>query len=88
MDKNNNNRNNIDSEQNTFQRLETDLKNTIFGVNFILLKGQEISIYTAFVLILSSSFRLPSLPSTIQSGIYGMQMILRRLFEIFLGILI
>jgi len=50
MDKSNNNRNNIDSEQNTFQRLENDLKNTIFGVNFILLKGQEISIYTAFVL--------------------------------------
>ncbi len=50
MDKITNNNNRIDSEQNTLQRLENDLKNTIFGVNFILLKGQEISIYTTFVL--------------------------------------
>jgi len=35
------NKNNIDTEKSTFERLETEVKNTIFSVVFVLLKDDE-----------------------------------------------
>ena len=46
----NNNKTNIDSEKSAFERFESELKNSIFGVLFILLKDEEISIYGSFVI--------------------------------------
>jgi len=41
----NNNRHTIDNEQGTLEKLEVEMKNTIFGVLFVLLKEREVSIY-------------------------------------------
>jgi len=47
---NDNNKNAIDSEMGTFEKFEAELKNNIFGILFVLLKEQETSIYTSFIL--------------------------------------
>jgi len=47
---NNDNKNAIDSEMGTFEKFEAELKNNIFGILFVLLKEQETSIYTSFIL--------------------------------------
>src|SRR5690348_2163619 len=46
----NNNKNNIDSEKGAFERFESELKTTIFGVLFMLLKDEEMSIYTSIII--------------------------------------
>jgi len=58
----NNNRNNIDSELGAFEKFEQELKNTIFGVLFVLLKEQEISIYTTLILALIQWIQLLIFP--------------------------
>jgi len=58
----NNNRNNIDSELGAFEKFEQELKNTIFGVLFVLLKEQEISIYTTLILALIQFIQLLIFP--------------------------
>ena len=54
MDLNTNNpngtRNNMDNEKSAFERFEIGLKNTIFGVLFVLLKDEEMSIYGSFLI--------------------------------------
>jgi len=46
----NNNRHTIDNEQGTLEKLEIEVKNTIFGVLFVLLKEREVSIYIWFLI--------------------------------------
>ena len=48
--KSNSNKNNINNEKSAFERFESDLKNSIFGVLFILLKDEETSIYGSFLI--------------------------------------
>ena len=45
----NNNKSSIDNEKSTFERFESELKNSIFGVLFVLLKDEETSIYGSFL---------------------------------------
>jgi hypothetical protein len=45
-----NNKTNIDSEKGAFERFETELKNSIFGVLFLILKDDEMSIVLAFII--------------------------------------
>ena len=47
---NNNNKNNLDNEMGAYEKFESELKNTIFGVLFVLLKEQEVSIYGSFLI--------------------------------------
>ena len=49
-DNSNEKRNNMDNEKSAFERFEIGLKNTIFGVLFVLLKDEEMSIYGSFVI--------------------------------------
>jgi hypothetical protein len=58
----NNNRNNLDSELGAFEKFEQELKNTIFGVLFVLLKEQEISIYTTLILAIIQFIQLLIFP--------------------------
>ena len=58
----NNNKNNVDSEQGAFEKFETELKNTIFGVLFVLLKEQEVSIYIYFILSIIQFLQLMIFP--------------------------
>ena len=41
MELKSNNKNTIDSEKSSFEKFESELKNSIFGVLFVLLKDEE-----------------------------------------------
>jgi len=56
------NRNNLDLELGTFERFEIEVKNTIFGVLFVVLKEQEISVYTAVILAVIQFLQLLIFP--------------------------
>jgi len=56
------NRNNLDTDLGTFERFEIEVKNTIFGVLFVLLKEQEISVYTALILAVIQFLQLLIFP--------------------------
>jgi hypothetical protein len=52
------NKNAIDSEKSAFERFESELKNTIFGVLFVLLKDEEVSIWITFIFTFIEFFQI------------------------------
>jgi hypothetical protein len=59
---NDNNRNNIDSELSAFEKFEIEVKNTIFGAVFVLLKETELSAYTTYILMFIQFLQLLIFP--------------------------
>ena len=59
---NENNKNNIDNEMGALEKFESEVKNTIFGINFVILKEYEISIYFSALLTLIQFLQLLTFP--------------------------
>ena len=56
------NKNSIDNEKSTFERFESELKNTIFSVLFVLLKEDDMNIWWSFVITLIEFFQILIFP--------------------------
>ena len=66
----NDNRNNLDNEKSAFERFEIEIKNTIFGVLFVLLKDEEMTIYGSFLIAFIQFIQILMFPFHPQVRIY------------------
>lgn len=56
---------NLLAEKSAFEKLEENLKHSIFGVLYVLLKNQTVSIWMEFIFIFIQMFQLLSFPLSI-----------------------
>lgn len=57
-----NSKNSFDSEKSSFEKFEADVKNAIFGVLFVLLKEEEMSIWVASIISIIEFFQILLFP--------------------------